>query len=262
MRSQDVRAYVRERRREGRAASTINKEVGLLSAAINYANREWGWEIDNPAQGCRQREPEGRVRWISRDESVELMKMAEIDPRAQHLADFIRLALNTGCRKGELLGLEWRRVDLKAGLIHLEAEHTKTGRRRAVPLNKEARAAIINRARFRAQYCPASPWVFSHKNGSRIGDIKRSFATACMRAGIVDFKIHDMRHTCAAWLVTAGVPLAEVRDLLGHRSIQMTERYAHLSPENVRSAVARLDSHSHDLVTLEEGESVSGLLTH
>ena len=71
--------------------------------------------------------------------------------------------------------------------------------------------------------------------------IKRSWATACRRAGIEDFHIHDLRHTCAAWLVSAGVALTEIRDLLGHSTIRMTERYAHLAPENIRAAVAALD---------------------
>ena len=65
--------------------------------------------------------------------------------------------------------------------------------------------------------------------------------TACRRAGIKDFRIHDLRHTCAAWLVSMGVPLTEVRDLLGHSTVKMTERYAHLAPENVRAAVEQLD---------------------
>ena len=238
----DVRTYVRKRRMSGLAASTVNKEVGLFSAAVNYARREWGWEINNPAQGCREREPEGRVRWITRAESVKLLQIAGAEPRALHLASFIELALHTGCRKGELLELEWRRVDLKRGLFFLEAQHTKTSRRRSVPLNKNARAALIEQARFRAKHCPDSPWVFCHKNGKRVQDVKTSFNTACKRAGIEDFRIHDLRHTCAAWLVTAGVALAEVRDLLGHQSIQMTERYAHLAPENVRAAVTKLES--------------------
>ncbi|MBK5969529.1 MULTISPECIES: tyrosine-type recombinase/integrase [Thiorhodovibrio] len=71
--------------------------------------------------------------------------------------------------------------------------------------------------------------------------IKRSLATACRRAGISDFRIHDLRHTCAAWLVTSGFPLTVIRDLLGHSSVTMTERYAHLAPDRVRSAVAQLD---------------------
>ena len=66
--------------------------------------------------------------------------------------------------------------------------------------------------------------------------------TACQRANIEDCRIHDLRHTCAAWLVSAGAPLPEVRDLLGHSTVKMTERYAHLAPENVRAAVAKLDS--------------------
>lgn len=137
---------------------------------------------------------------------------------------------------------EWRRVDLQTNLIHLETHHTKTRQRRAVPLNQEARAALLNRARFRAECCPASPWVFCDRDGRRIGNVRRAFETACRRIGLEDFRIHDLRHTCAAWLVSAGVALAEIRDLLGHASITMTVHYAHLAPENVRAAVAILDS--------------------
>jgi integrase len=71
--------------------------------------------------------------------------------------------------------------------------------------------------------------------------VKKSFSTACKKAGISDFRIHDMRHTCAAWLVQKGVPIYEVKELLGRSMIQMTERYAHLTPENIRAAVAVLD---------------------
>ena len=71
--------------------------------------------------------------------------------------------------------------------------------------------------------------------------MKRAFATACRRAGIANFRIHDLRHTCAAWLVSNRVPLAEVRDVLGHTTVKMTERYAHLAPENLRAAVSVLD---------------------
>ena len=140
-----------------------------------------------------------------------------------------------------MLGLSWSRVNLQADIFYLEAHHTKSGKRRSIPLNRIAKSAIKRRERFRARHCGSSQWVFCNKKGERIQSVKKSFATACKNAGIEDFRIHDMRHTCAAWLVSAGAALAEVRDLLGHASITMTERYAHLSPENVRKAVSLLD---------------------
>lgn len=240
--AQDIRAYIASRRQAGIVPATINRELGVFSSALNYARREWGWEIPNPISGRKLRVPEGRVRWLTRAQASALIRAAQSEPKAPHLADFIQLALNTGMRRGELLGLEWRRVDLHhGGLVHLEGRHTKAGRRRSIPLNREAHAALLSRLRFRATHCPDTPWVFCTVDGTRLRSLKRSFATACRQAGIEDFHIHDLRHTCAAWLVTAGVPLPEVRDLLGHSTVQMTERYAHLAPENVRLAVTRLE---------------------
>lgn len=191
--------------------------------------------------GRKLREPQGRTRWIIETEAHALIRSAENSGKAPYLADFIRLALNTGCRSGEMLGLEWTRVDLNRRLFRLDEIHTKTKRCRSVPLNEQARDALINRARFRARHCPDSPWVFCDVKGQRMMSVKKSFSTACKKAGINDFRIHDMRHTCAAWLVQKGVPIYEVKELLGHSMIQMTERYAHLAPDNIRAAVAVLD---------------------
>ena len=237
-----IRQYVANRKAAGAAASTINREVGLLSVACNYARQHWDWWIENPVTGCRVREPEGRARWLNRAEANALIEAAGAVEQSPHLADLIRLALHTAMRRGELLGLEWNRVNLQTGLIYLEAAHTKAGVRRSVPINGEARTALLSRARFKAEHCPDARWVFCHKNGERIVEIKRGFRSACNKAGIEDFRFHDLRHTCAAWLVTAGVPLAEVRDILGHASIQMTERYAHLAPENLASALAKIET--------------------
>jgi len=233
----DVRAYIEQRRKKGIEPGTVNREVGLLSAAINYAQREWGWKIPNPAARRRLREPEGRVRWLRKAEAAALIRAAGALYRAAHLPDFIRLALHTGMRRGEMLGLEWSRVDFQAGLVYLEGTHTKSRKRRSIPLNSEARSALISRASYRAKHCPDSPWVFCNAKGERIASVKNSFTSACERAGITDFRVHDLRHTCAAWLVSAGVALPAVRDLLGHSTVKVTERYAHLAPENVRAAV-------------------------
>lgn len=237
----DIGTYIHRRKETGVSNSTINRELEVLSAAITYASREWEWALPNPVTGRMLKEPEGRLRWLTRAESVALIRAAETEPKAAHLAPLITLALHTGMRRGELLGLEWNRVDLRAGLIYLEGMHTKAGKRRTVPINAIARETVIVRARYRAEHCPGSPWVFSDEAGERIASVKRSFATACRRAGIVDFHFHDLRHTCAAWLVQVGVPLTEVRDVLGHSTVKMTERYAHLAPENTRAALARLE---------------------
>jgi len=241
LRRSDISIYIEGRKADGVGPATINRELDVFSAAINYARKRWDWEMNNPCSGMSLREPEGRLRWISRAEADVLIREADKDAKSPHLADFIRLALNTGCRKNELLGLSWDRVDLRENRLLLEPEHTKTRKRRAVPLNDEARKAVLGRARFRAEFCPDSLWVFSHKNGERVKYMQNGFQGACKRAGIDNMRVHDLRHTCASWMVQQGVPLMEVRDVLGHSTIEMTERYAHLAPGKLRNAVGVLD---------------------
>ena len=244
LRPADIRGYIELRRDAGRKPSTINRELSLLSTAIRFAQKELEWELPNPVSGRKLPEPEGRIRWITREEAEFLVATARESEKAPHLSDFIVLGLHTGCRKSELLCLDWERVDLKRNVITLEARHTKTNRRRAVPLNEDARDALIRRASFRAKYCPDSSWVFCNKFGERIADVKTAFNRACEKAGITNFRMHDLRHTCASWLVMAGRPILEVRDMLGHQSVTMTERYAHLAPDKLRDAARALESKS------------------
>ena len=145
LRRSDVSAYIEKRKADKVGPYTVNRELDLLSAAINYARKHWEWDIQNPVSGMSLRQPEGRLRWLSRAEADVLIREAEKEPKSPHLADFIRLALNTGCRKNELLKLSWDRVDLKANVLRLEGEHTKSGKRRAVPLNDEAQGVFESR---------------------------------------------------------------------------------------------------------------------
>ena len=109
-------------------------------------------------------------------------------------------------------------------------------------------------------------YVFAHTNprwlGQRIGDIKNAFASACNRAGIEGCTPHALRHTCASWLVMAGRPLIEVRDLLGHSTVKMTERYAHLAPENLVDAVSSLENRLHFGSTPDDNNKVTGDESH
>jgi len=245
---QDIKAYIRWRKEAGRAAATINRELAALSSAINYCNREWDWSLPNPVKGRMLREPHHRERYLTRAEVGRLISEARKLRHGDLLGDFIELAVHTGCRRGELLGLEWSRVTLERGreAITLNARHTKSGKPRQVPLNATAIGAVRRRAAWRAEQAPDSPWVFCRAGGGPVKSLRNGFEVAASKAKLDDLRIHDLRHTAASWLVTDGVPLEVVKELLGHSSITMTERYAHLAPHRVREAVNRL---SHNPVT-------------
>jgi integrase len=215
----DIAAYKASR---GVSDSTLAKELGTFRAAIRFCNREYDWGLPDPTQGRIPKEPHHRMRWLTNREACKLVTVAQHEPQAPYLADLIMVALHTGLRRGELLGLEWSRVDLRSRVIHLAPEHQKGKKHSTVPLNAPARDALLRRAGYRATICPDSAWVFTRK-GSRIGSIKKSFAT------------------CGAWMVQAGVPLRTVADILRHSSISTTMKYAHLSPDNARAGVEALE---------------------
>ena len=236
---------------------TVRREIGVLSAAFNHAVTKLHWGITNPCtQAAKPKKPKGRVRWITRSEASTLIAAAKspLDRNGKPLpaqacstvlADFIELALNTGCRKGELLSLKWEHVDLSTRLLRLE--ETKSGEWQTVPINEQARQVLIRRLRHRKGICPTTPFVFFHERqmhgvsvGDQVKDVKTSFARACVRSGIKDFHIHDLRHTFASWLVANGTPLLEVSKLLRHASITMTEKYAHLAPDHLHKTVENL----------------------
>ncbi|WP_295002965.1 site-specific integrase [uncultured Dechloromonas sp.] len=240
LRRLDISSYIQSRRKVGRANGTINREIDILSAAINYAIKHWEWPLPNPTRNMSLKMPEGRLRWLTRDEAQRLVMCAEAG--LNHcLGSFINLALNTGMRLNEMLGLEWHRVDIEQRRIQLDGQHTKSGKRRFIPLNRHAQDALRERQAFRMEHCPRSRWVFAWPDGRRVTRLYEQFQTAKKRAGIDDFRIHDLRHTFASWLVSSGVPLTEVRDLLGHASVRETERYAHLAPNRLREAVEQLE---------------------
>jgi len=137
-------------------------------------------------------------------------------------------------RLAEILGLRYEQVDLKHGFILLEI--TKNGERREIPIDN----TLIKMFNV-MPHSIESIFVFTDRNGNPYRSIKRSFSTALKKAGIHDFRFHDLRHTFASHLVIAGVDLASVKELMGHKSLSMTMRYSHLSPSHKRKAVNTLD---------------------
>ncbi len=268
LKKRHISDYIKVRREVGVNDKTINKELSLLSTAIKHSQEHWDWNLDNPVSGKRLAELEGPYRYLSFDEANALIQAAGQgksgykDSEALYLTTFVILGINTGCRSGEMLGLEWSRVDLENNRIRLEASHTKTKKARTVPLNPSASQALLAQREEQFRHGLKTPFVFAHIDslwrGQRIGDLKKSFASACNRAQIKGVTPHTLRHTFASWLVMAGRPLLEVRDLLGHSTIKMTERYAHLAPENLADAVSSIEGRLHFGSTADNNEKTQG----
>lgn len=233
-----VRAYVSARLADGVKPATVRREIRLASAAVNFVKLELEVDLPNPFAALGLEVGEGRVRWITRLEASALVSACRQCIRP-HLAVFVLVALNTGARRGELLGLEWSRVDFDHCLILLEPENNKSRRRRSIPLNETAVAALREIQGWQASVVPGAKWVFQWERG-RITTFKTAWKTALRVSGIDDFRIHDLRHTCASWLVMSGVTLQVVKDLLGHSSVTVTEKYAHLAPAETRFAVQKI----------------------
>lgn len=211
---------------------------------LRTAKHDWDWDIENPIPGRLPKASKGVVRWLTREEADRLLDAADQQARQPALRDFISLGLNTGMRKMEMLGLERSRIDLHQRSIRLRPEHQKNAEYGSVPLNGKAFRAIENRLRWIEEQGLDTPWLFPNADSdgeSHIKHIRRSFRAACKDAGIENFRIHDLRHTFASWLVQRGVPIYEVMSLMRHSSIETTEKYAHLAPSNTARHVGLLD---------------------
>lgn len=235
-----IKAYIAARQSQGRKASTINRELALLSVAINEAVED-GYPVPQVVKGRKLREPEGKTRWLTREEVASLITAArETDQPA--LPDWILVAVHTGLRAGELAAMQWQHVH--EGLLTVPAETAKSGRSRTLPLTIEAMAAIQRQPK-------RSMFVWTHPGGQPLKDVRGSLERACQIAGIERITPHVLRHTCASWQVQAGVPLYTVQRWLGHSTLRMTERYAHLAPEHLREGAAALSPKS-GLTDLEQ----------
>ena len=208
--------------------STINRELTTLKCALNRAVA-WGKLKENPATKVKLfRENNQRVRYLEKEELKCLL--GHCSPR---LAAVVLFAVNTGMRKGEIQNLKWRDVNYERGLITLT--ETKNGEIRYVPINEIVRNVLISTPKH-----PESPYIFHHAQGKDPYNFRKAFATALGKAGIKDFRFHDLRHTFGSHLVMAGSDLNTVRELLGHKDLKMTLRYAHLSQDHKARAVALL----------------------
>lgn len=220
-----------------RAPATANRYMVVLSTAFTMAVNEWEWLTDHPMRGiARLPEPRGRVRFLDDDERTRLL-LACREINSPHLHFLVVLALSTGARHGELIKLRWRDVDFKRNVIVLH--DTKNKERRVLPLAHHALEMIQQRYRertlatdlvFPSPYDPKRPW-----------ESQSSWKAALAKAKITDFRFHDLRHSAASYLAMNGASLAEIAEVLGHKTLAMVKRYAHLSEAHTAKVVEKMN---------------------
>jgi integrase len=154
--------------------------------------------------------------------------------QAPYLKDFIVIAVNTGMRKGEILSLKWSQI--RNGFIYVDK--TKTDEARQIPINHDLEECLKS---IRTRQQLSSRYVFPNGQGGVIRDVRTAFKSALKRAGILDFHPHDLRHTFASHYLMRGGSLKGLKEVLGHKDIKMTMRYAHLSKEFVKEEIEILN---------------------
>jgi len=239
---------------------TVNRDIQELKAMFNRVIRykRWQGSVDNPAAYLSlAKERNERVRFLNKRE-IHLL----VDAAAPHLRPIIITAVHTGMRRGEILGLRWKAVDLNRGSIRIE--QSKNGEGRYVPISAELRAVLGELpSRGAGEFVFPSPVAGAQTKGERpLRDIKTAFLRAVRETSIEDFRFHDLRHTFASHLVMSGADLNTVRELLGHKSLKMTLRYAHLSEAHKDGVIKLIDRAFGTPKTHRRSRQVTHLVTH
>lgn len=262
-----IEKFKARRLKAGIKASTVNRDLDRIRAALNKAV-EWKLLTANPLIGVKRSKggDSNRVRWLTVDEEKRLRQaLADReqerrerrasgnawaaargratrpqwadDEYTDHLAPLVLLAMNTGLRRGELLGLDWGCVDIERRQLKVAAATAKSSKDRHIPLNAEALGALQRLKKHSA----GTGHVFRNADNEKLSHFRRSWASLMETAKLDDFHFHDCRHHFASRLAMAGVDLYAVKELLGHSDFAMTQRYAHLSEEHKAAAVAKLE---------------------
>jgi len=212
----------------GVTTGTVNRMLALIRSILRKAVGEWGWIEKAPIIRMRH-EGKGRVCWLTREEASLLIKELP-----EHLADMVVFALATGLRQSNVTGLQWQDVDLIKGHALVHPDQSKSKKAIPVPLNGDATAII------RKQIGKHPQFVFSYKGNRIIQCNTKAWRNALKRAGISNFRWHDLRHTWASWHVQNGTTLHELQELGGWASYEMVLRYSHLSSDHLKRAANRI----------------------
>lgn len=232
---------------EGVSNASVNRVLEVLRAILRKSVNEWEW-LDRAPQVRMLKEPTRRIRFLNREEAQRLL--AELP---EHLADMAAFSLATGLRRSNVTGMQWSQVDVVKRLAWIHPDQAKARKAIPVPLNAEAVLLI------RKQIGKHPTHVFSY-NGHPILQVStKAWYKALERAGIEDFRWHDLRHTWASWHVQNGTPLFALQELGGWESPEMVRRYAHLAADHLAPYADRLcalrvvDAEENDTITAQGG---------
>ena len=215
--------------KKGNKPATINRYLSLLRNLLRTARDEWQWIDSIPKVRLLPGEVE-RDRWLTKEEADRLLAVCP-----PHLAAIVRFALATGCRAREILGLEWCRVDLNRGTAWLN--QTKNGTPRGVPLNRDSLAVLEDQVGKHPQFC------FTYRGEPIKANVSnKAWFSALEKAGLDDFRFHDLRHTWASWHRQSGTSCDELKELGGWKTRSMVDRYAKFATDHLAIAAARIES--------------------
>lgn len=239
----------KDKQRE-RSNGTVNRYLGTLSSVFTTAVNEWGWVEENPLLKVKKlKEPRGRVRFLSDKERKALLEACKVENYQQDkdkngkkvtnpsLYIVVAIALTTGARFSEIMNLKWEDIDFNRRLFYFL--ETKNKERRSVPISQHAYELLQEHKKIRRIN---TKYVFPGKEGHKPIELKRQWENAIENAGLEDFRFHDLRHTAASYLAMNGASLLDIAHILGHKTLEMTKRYSHLTEQHTAVVLERVNN--------------------
>ncbi|HEX2858868.1 MAG TPA: site-specific integrase [Alphaproteobacteria bacterium] len=223
-------------RGDAKAAATVVRYMASLSHVFTLAVKDWGWMDDNPMLKVRKPMlPRGRIRFLNADERKVLLEKCRASENP-YLYTVVILALSTGARYSEIMELRWPQVDLAKGTVTL----TKTKNKEWRVLHLHGHALELLHALRKVPRID-TPFVFPRADGKAPQEIRKHWEKALKVSKIEDFRFHDLRHTAASYLLEDGATLVQLSEILGHKTLQMVKRYAHLSEQQASDIVKKMN---------------------
>jgi integrase len=232
--------YRQRREKEGVKPSTVNREHALLKHMFTKAI-EWELVKDNPAKRVKMAKETPRVRFLTEIEKDNLLQAVKCS-HADYLEPIVITALNTGMRKGEILGLKWEDVDFNRRVVRVR--QTKTDQLREVPMTDWLYEILWEWRQKRLAF----RYVFNDINDKPIKSFRTAWEVALEKAGIKDFRFHDLRHTFASYMRMAGMDIMSIKEMGGWKTLDMVDRYSHISTERKRAEILIFESVLHPKV--------------